>query len=129
MSLTNWQSIIEFHEKFGIEKPDSVTHLPRDVESYRIDFMREELNEYIKSTTLEDKVDALIDLVVVAMGTAYMHGFDWEPHWEEVYRANMAKKRASHASESKRNHSLDIVKPAGWEPPKHAQYFKNGTEE
>lgn len=129
MSLTNWQSIIEFHEKFGIEKPDVVQHLPRDVESYRIDFMREELNEYIKADTLEDKVDALIDLVVVAMGTAYMHGFNWEDHWMEVYNANMKKKRASHAGESKRNHSLDIVKPIDWVPPNHVQHFNSGDKE
>lgn len=123
MNLTNWESIVVFHEKFGIPMPDMPGHLPGDVKDYRVNFMQEELTEYISAQTLEDQIDALIDLVVVAMGTAYMHGFDWELHWREVFNANMAKRKALLASESKRNHVLDIVKPEGWQPPNHGQYL------
>lgn len=122
--MTNWESIIAFHEKFGIDMPKSSQHLTQDVHNYRVNFLKEELHEYITAVDLEDKIDALIDLVVVAMGTAYMHGFNWEAHWEEVFRANMAKRKAQHASESKRGHSLDIVKPEGWKGPNHTQHIR-----
>lgn len=121
--ITNWDSIEIFHEKFGIYMPFPPQQLPSDVEDFRVNFMQEELDEYKNSETLEDKIDALVDLVVVAMGTAYMHGFDWQRHWDEVFAANMSKVRTGDATKSKRNHSLDITKPEGWVPPDHSKYL------
>lgn len=117
--MTMYDTIVAFHEKFGIEMPEEPIKLPNDVSEYRIGFMQEELDEYVTSIDLSEKIDALVDLVVVAMGTAYMHGFDWDAHWELVYEKNMQKRRAKEASESKRGHSLDIIKPREWTPPDH----------
>jgi hypothetical protein len=61
--------------------------------------------------------DALVDIVYVAMGTAYMMGLPWQQLWDEVQRSNMDKVRASDASQSKRKNSLDVVKPQGWVGP------------
>ena len=121
--LSMWDSIVAFHEKFGHEMPSEPVYLDPKVHDFRMAFIEEELTEYATADTLEDKVDALVDLVVVIMGTAYMHGFDWPAHWEEVYEANMRKRRASHAGESKRGTSLDIVKPEGWVGPNHKRIF------
>lgn len=109
------------HKQFNIEGAVKPMMLSNDVEQFRINFMKEELQEYEDARTLEDKIDALVDLVVVAMGTAYLHGFDWTPHWEEVFRANMDKVRVANASESKRGSPIDLRKPDGWQGPNHTK--------
>jgi predicted HAD superfamily Cof-like phosphohydrolase len=87
---------------------------------YRIEFMQEEWSEYVDGDAvdnLHDMFDALIDLVYVALGTAYLHGFDFDEGWARVHAANMKKVRAETDEQSKRGTSYDVVKPDGWEPP------------
>lgn len=127
--ITNWDSIEIFHENFGIRAPKEPVFLSEDISDFRVRFMQEELDEYRSATTLEDKIDALIDLVVVAMGTAFMHGFNWESHWNEVFVANMNKVRTGDASQTKRKHQLDISKPPGWKAPNHKQYLPNSNDD
>jgi len=64
-----------------------------------------------------DQLDALVDLAYVVLGTAFMHGFDFNEAWRRVHAANMQKVRATSPDVSKRNSSLDVVKPEGWTPP------------
>jgi predicted HAD superfamily Cof-like phosphohydrolase len=73
------------------------------------------------SPSLSKAADALADLVYVALGTAHFMGVPFDEVWNEVQRANMAKERATGADDprSKRAHSLDVVKPAGWTAPNH----------
>lgn len=75
----------------------------------------------LKIDFLEDSVDALADLVYVALGTAHMMGLPFDDAWAEVQRANMTKERANGESDprSKRGSSLDVVKPEGWKAPDH----------
>ena len=91
---------------------------------YRVGFLHEELDELCLSyedSDLEGCADALIDLVYVAMGTALMMGLPWEKLWNEVQRANMAKRLAKpDGSDSKRGSPLDVVKPPGWVGPDHS---------
>lgn len=114
------QDIADFHEKFGLEMPKRPSALSAEMLQFRIKFLQEELDEYIKSSEegdLEGQFDALIDLVYVAMGTAYLQGFPWKEGWDEVQRANISKERATTAGQSKRGTSLDVIKPPGWIPP------------
>lgn len=67
--------------------------------------------------SLPDIADGLIDLVYVALGTAHLHGFPWDALFDEVQRANMSKVRATHAEQSRRKSTLDVVKPEGFQPP------------
>jgi predicted HAD superfamily Cof-like phosphohydrolase len=134
------KDIAEFHEKFQLGYSGPPRALPDDLGLFRLGFKREELEEYSASrrelsdeltaaaehrdhakitSLLEDQLDALVDLVYVALGTAYLHGFDFTAAWERVHRANMAKVRATHASQSKRGSTHDVVKPAGWVAPSH----------
>lgn len=141
----NFDDIGEFHYKFGLS---SVTHerqgaepreVPDDLLEFRLKFLLEELLEimdgsgyrlgmsnqgYIIART--DKVerdhaeifDGLLDLVVVAMGTAHLFGYPWQQGWDRVQRANMSKVKAqADGSDSKRGSSYDIVKPEGWTAP------------
>jgi len=115
-----FKDIADFHKKFDLtpnEKPD---HLEIQLGIFRTDFMREEIDEYENAAyedDLEEEFDALIDLVYVALGTAYLHGFDFNEGWKRVHEANMKKVKAQNKRESKRNSVHDVVKPEGWVAP------------
>lgn len=138
------RDIADFHRKFGIEYTGKPRILDADLQEFRIKFLREELREYTLAvlegsnekqlplferdqgemiTHMEKALDALVDLVYVALGTAHLHGFDFNEAWRRVHAANMKKMRAASADESKnstgRGHAADVIKPAGWEPPSH----------
>jgi predicted HAD superfamily Cof-like phosphohydrolase len=82
-------------------------------------------------TDLEKALDGLVDLSYVTLGTANMMGFHneipapvssrfatiWWEAWTRVHKANMAKKRVTDVSQSKRGTLRDTYKPAGWVAP------------
>jgi hypothetical protein len=113
---------------------DPEHRLPDDVQGFRLNFLTEELAEYeeaigydkYNSGDFDPKrfnaakaFDALIDLVYVALGTAYLHGFPFNEGWDRVQEANMKKVRCECADDprSTRKHRIDVVKPEGWKPP------------
>ena len=79
-----------------------------------------ELNDAFAHTDLPEVLDALVDLVYVAISTAWLLNLPFDQAWQAVHAANMAKIRVENASQSKRKHAFDIVKPAGWQPPDHS---------
>ena len=98
------------------------SELPADQQEFRIAFMQEELDEYAKACQEKDlpgQFDALIDLVYVALGTAWMQGFPFSAGWAEVQRANMSKERATDDpnKQTKRKSTIDVFKPEGWVGP------------
>ena len=108
--------IIEFHEKFGIAYYGPPRILPEDLSSFRLKFMGEELVEYDEATLDDDKVsmlDALVDLVYVALGTAHLHGFNFDEAWARVHRANMTKIKGP----SERSAHYDVIKPPDFVKP------------
>lgn len=139
-----FQDVQDFHKKFGLDI--DWTAGPRDLEPnlelFRQKFMDEELREYLEADSELDtvklhpltdketsdpemnrlrakKLDALVDLVYVALGTAYLHGWDFNEAWRRVQAANMAKVRASRQEEGKRDATFDVIKPPGWTAPDH----------
>jgi predicted HAD superfamily Cof-like phosphohydrolase len=127
---SNFADVGVFHEKFGLHHvgSDGTAAGPRDITpqemkellDFRLDFMHEELDEFQLAADDNDDArmfDALIDLVYVAMGTAHLLGYPWQPGWNCVQAANMKKERATSEDMSKRRSTLDVVKPEGWEPP------------
>lgn len=134
------RDITEFHKKFGLAYTGKPRFLdPKEESPFRIEFMKEELAEYEDFTpnvqlpsknaaiefALEKQLDALVDLVYVALGTAHLHGFDFKEAWRRVHKANMKKVRAKSAKESKRGSKLDVIKPAGWKAPTHKDLVAN----
>lgn len=113
--------INDFSSKFIPDlKPTFPRELPKDMSEFRIGFMQEELDEYIESVKnhdLEGQLDALVDLVYVAIGTAWLQGLPFSEGWDEVQRANMSKVRAENPNQSKRKSKYDVVKPEGWRGP------------
>jgi predicted HAD superfamily Cof-like phosphohydrolase len=134
------KDVEEFHEKFGLRYAGPPRTLEGELGEFRTRFLQEELNEYrnaqdlLKSlilncsdyeeeveitNLLEDQLDALVDLVYVALGNAHLHGFNFREAWRRVHEANMRKIRATHPSDSKRGTTFDVVKPPGWVAPSH----------
>lgn len=123
--------IRDFHEKFGLEYNGKPRMLVRELSDFRRKFMLEEFKEYCDATDdartslqyneavapyLEQMLDGLVDLVYVALGTAHLHGFDFNEAWRRVHEANMKKVRAERPEQSKRGTTFDVVKPPGWKP-------------
>jgi hypothetical protein len=104
------------HEKFG-EFDDEKKRLFLE---FRANFLQEELDE-LKSNmgNPEEVVDALIDLCVVAIGTLDAFGIDSHKAWDEVLRANMAKKVGVKEGRPNPLGLPDLMKPVGWTAPSH----------
>lgn len=120
-----------FQHRFGIPMPAGPTILMPDVMEFRTKFLQEELNELIQAYAARDMLkmaDALVDLEYVLKGTVLMMGLKtfWPALWAEVQRCNMAKVRATSLDQSKRQNLLDVVKPPGWQPPRHELILGNG---
>lgn len=123
------RDIERFHKKFALEYEGPPRFLPEDLLDFRWGFMDEELGEYLDhnlltstgnpTDKLANALDALVDLVYVALGTSYLHGFNFREAWRRVQEANMKKVRAERAEDSKRGSTFDVIKPADWQPPDH----------
>lgn len=138
-----------FHQKFGLTYVGRPRALPPELSEFRRKFLKEELDEYKTAThraeyhvallqtqlsmpgiydvydpdqvaeQLEHALDGLVDLVYVAIGTAYLHGFNFREAWRRVHEANMKKVRAERAVDSTRGSTFDVIKPPGWTAPSH----------
>lgn len=122
MSTNFVQDISEMHAKFGVNpkiREFDKEKLEKFLE-FRIKFLEEELTELKNSTSGDDTVDALIDLVVVAIGT--LDAFDVNSYiaWDRVHQANMAKEVGIKASRPNPLNLPDLIKPASWQAPTHA---------
>ncbi len=128
---TNFKSVKSMYKKFMLVDGDDygTPHLISDEKAiFRLKALSEELTELeegYKEMDLEKIADALVDLVVFALGTAVIHNLPWEDLFNDVQRANMSKvpmftsKKARNGSGS-----MDLVKPDGWVGPKTAEILK-----
>ena len=115
-----WDDIRSFHKKFKLPQCNVPSLLEKEMYEFRLRFMQEELEEFGEAVKNNDRMkafDALLDLVYVAMGTAYMMNMPWDDGWRHVQNANMVKVRALRESDSTRGSTYDVVKPKGWIPP------------
>jgi len=105
----------------GLPIPDAPTRLDPERKKWASGALSEELTEFMDAETLEDEVDALLDLMYFAGGRIIEMGVLPGASFEEVHLANMAKERGEL---SKRPHSkgFDAIKPEGWTAPDLAPY-------
>jgi predicted HAD superfamily Cof-like phosphohydrolase len=142
--MTYAADLAEFHRQYDLFYDGPPRALPDDLQSFRIKFLREELEEYMKAVNalhtarlikmhpdditlhLADALDALVDLVYVALGTAQFHGFDFHEAWQRVHEVNMTQKRRANGdgSDSKRGTSYDVVKIHPFTPPDHTDLVR-----
>lgn len=110
----------DFHLRFAIPGHSEPKGLRGDVAKFRSNRLQEEVDEYNKALEEEDaagQLDALVDLVYIAVGTAFISGFRFSEAFARVHAANMLKVRAQRPEDSRHGTTLDIVKPEGWTAP------------
>lgn len=103
------------HGKFGISR-EQVPDFSSEERLFRIAAMLEELSEFTSAKTKEDELDALVDLVVFALGTAERMGFAdvFEEAYERVMLSNMTKTLG--ANNKRGGFQIDLVKGEGFKP-------------
>ena len=107
--------IKHMHQHFGLNYEGRPRILPAEEENFRIACMLEEISEFVLAKDIEQKYDALLDLIIFAAGTAERMGLPIEPGLREVIRANMEKVVGPNAKRG--GFATDLQKPEGWEPP------------
>lgn len=114
------KDIEEFHKKFKLSALKKPGFLDPEYMTFRVRFIQEETDELMKAYAegnIAEVLDALIDITYVTLGTAYLMQMPFDAGWKEVHGANMKKKRAKSADQSKRGSGYDVVKPEGWQKP------------
>lgn len=115
MSKDWFSDIVSFHKAIGQYPEPFKPQIPtQQVESLRVELVREEILELFTAQAKEDLVkvaDGIVDSIVVLIGTAVAYGIDIRPIWDEVHTTNMAKLRGPMREDGKQ------LKPKGWKPP------------
>jgi len=127
--VTDFHDMVERFNRdiIGLTVPTQPTQLSPQRKEHALDHMQEELDEFSTSTAIDDEVDAILDLVYVALGRLVEMGVASRPVFEEVHAANMRKHRGAIA---KRPNSAghDAVKPEDWTPPNLTPYLTLGQD-
>lgn len=134
-----------FHSKFDLTYTGKPRVMPEELTEFRFNFLQEEKDEWETADydakqalaiphdeaefvhQLELQLDASVDLAYVLFGNVYLQGMlpAFAEAWRRVHAANMNKVRAEKAGDSARGSVYDVVKPAGWEPPKHTDLIED----
>ena len=86
-----------------------------------LDLVEEEFDELNESETQVDELDAICDLIWVAIGLAHSRGYDIEGAFKEVCRSNMSKVDSATGKVIKREDGK-ILKPSSFSPPHLVPY-------
>ncbi len=137
--MQQWHNDInDMHKKFGVHdwvreelnKKDKDWSRLNKFLQFRINFLKEELNETEEAFNNKDAaevVDGLIDLCVIAIGTLDVFDVDAQKAWEQVHTANMTKERGVKESRPNPLGLPDLIKPEGWVGPNHDDNIGNIT--
>jgi len=131
------KDVDEFHSHFKIAYKGLPRLLPPSLREFRENFLYEEVREYSNAKygnsvqdRLEKMLDALVDVVYVALGTSHLHGFNFREAWRRVHTANMMKVRAEVGKVGPRGDAkYDVIKPDGWRPPVLNDLVRNNIHE
>ena len=113
----------EFHGKFDFYADELTEAKLR----FRLDLLNEEMAELeyavLTEPNPEEVVDALIDIIYIAVGTLDLAGVDIQRAWDEVQRANISKERGIKPGREQSG-GFDVVKPKGWKAPNLKPFLK-----
>ena len=111
------------YKKYGFD----ISNLDKDrlyaFTRWRADFIQEELDELLDAIEYNDPeeiVDALIDIIVVSLGTLNLLQVDTQKAWDEVLRANLKKSVGKKESRPNEYGFPDLVKHPMWVAPNHS---------
>lgn len=133
--------IVEFHEKFDLEYNGDPRNLEPWLQAFREKFILEEFTEFMRAVSdehailqdvylnfaepeapliheeltraREQQLDAVVDLIYVLLGYAYLRGWYVPEAWRRVHAKNLLKERVAPDHPRARS-PWDVVKPAGW---------------
>jgi len=119
-------SVFQDQEKFMTACDQTVGEFNINQLNMYLGLIKEEGDELSEAVKRMDKIgtlDALIDIMVVTIGTLHSLGVDAEGAWNEVMRTNFAKIDPETGKVNKREDGK-VLKPESWEPPALAQFIK-----
>jgi len=95
--------------------PELISKTPTDLNDIKISKLRmdrliEEINEYkvaVNKSDLVGQLDALVDIVYIALGNAVYQGFNFNEAFRRIHLSNLCKQSSGG----------DIIKPPGWQKP------------
>jgi hypothetical protein len=87
--------------------------------AFRLEHLKEEMDEIYSSVRPEDVVDGIIDLITIAVGTLVTFGVDTHKAWNAVHSANMRKEPGANPRRPNPFGLPDLIKPPGWVAPDH----------
>lgn len=122
---SQFEKVIQFHNKFGLSYNQGPRTLPKEEQDFRLTCLHEELSEYELAVAFSDRaeqLDALVDLVYFALGTAHRNGFPFDKAFNIVHSTNMAKEVK--ADNQRRGFHLEVTKPEGWKSPNLTELVK-----
>ena len=109
------------YEKYGLAYNGEPRMLSLEEKNYRIACMFEEIEEFAEADTLVDSYDAILDLIVFAVGTLHRMGMPLQEGFDAVMKANLSKEVGNNPHKKDPNRGQykgpDLVKPAGFIPP------------
>lgn len=106
-----------FHVAFNHPQSDAPTLIPYDRVKKRALWIKEEAEELEDPAkqTIEDQVDATLDIIYFALGNFVELGIDPTPLFQIVHEANMAKVWPDGTIH--KNADGKTIKPPGWVAP------------
>jgi len=117
--MSRYEDVQDFLMKFRIKQNKNPDFADPVMLEKRYNHMQEELLEFMYSKNCDDlhgMIDALIDIIYVAYGTAAILGLNsnqFQECFEEVHRANMSKIKDT----TDKSHKAGVIKPKGWIAP------------
>lgn len=125
------KAVADFQRQMGQGYVGPPRELPASLAHLRMKLVKEEAQELclaIERGELHEQLDAIVDLMYVAIGTATQAGLGdvLAAAFFRVHQANMGKVAAVSRDESKRDSVRDIVKPAGWQPADLTDLVRHG---
>ena len=116
MSLNKaFEDVKQFHVTFEHPVAEVPAAMEAERKKARTAWMQEELDEFVEANTIEDEVDAMIDLMYFALGTLVEIGVKPQEIFDIVQHANMSKVWPDGLVH--KNEMGKTIKPANWEDP------------
>jgi predicted HAD superfamily Cof-like phosphohydrolase len=107
-------------QHFQIDYAGAPRSLTTEEKRFRTCCMMEEVMEYLTHDNLEKEYDALLDLLVFALGTMVRQGLPIDGI-VDVVQANLEKELGPLGKRG--DFELDLRKPEGWLPPDLSKYL------
>ena len=118
-AVCEWYDMVKnFHVRFGLAAPDSMHPMLPHQRRYRAQLLVEEIMEFVMSDQGVDQVDALIDLIIFALGTFVEMGIDPREIFDAVHESNMEKLWPD--GKPQYDQYGKVTKPRTWTSPEYA---------